>query len=697
MDARPQIGPDPIERAGEAIGRHDWHDALDVLRHEAAKRDLLPPELELLAQAAYGAGELESALTAWEQLHAAHATLGDRGAAARAAATVAIYLMMDTGLMAPVRGWVARAERLLDGADECDTHAWLAMVRTYERLMSGDMTRARRWADRAILLGDRHRAPAPAAIGRVAVARLLIFDGNVDEGLELLDEAAVSTVSGELDPMSVGIVYCELICAMQGLAQYDRASEWTEAMERWRHGQAFGGINGRCRVHRAEILRLRGSCGEAEEEALHACEELRPWMRREFGWPLTELGTIRLRRGELDGAEEALLAAHEHGWDPEPGLALLHLARGEVTTASALIRNAIESPLNVPSKERPPHDRLRLAPLLEAQAEIALAEGDTRSARRAADELAAIAEAFRSRALQASASLTLGRGALPEGDPTTAAPACEEALAAWGEVGAPYEMALARMALAAAHRSLGNEARSLLELRAAHAAFERIGARLKAQEAAAALGEHRLSDPPSPGDPPGGASVFRADGDTRSVVYDGRRVVLRDLKGMRYLGRLLAEPGREFHALDLEAGERGVPAGPAPPVDPSSPLKGEGDLGAMLDPEAKQAYRRRLREIEEDIEDATTMGDTERVALAEADRDYIVGELSRAFGLGGRARKLGSTSERARASVTRAVRYALARVGEHHPALAEHLENTVHTGTYCSYQPDPRVPIHWTV
>lgn len=119
------------------------------------------------------------------------------------------------------------------------------------------------WADRAVAVGTRQHAPAPAAIGRVAVARLLIFDGRVEEGLELLDEAAVSTVSGELDPLSVGIVYCELVCAIQGLAQYDRAEERTAAMERWRHGQAFGGINGRCRVHRAETRKSSGCAGPA--------------------------------------------------------------------------------------------------------------------------------------------------------------------------------------------------------------------------------------------------------------------------------------------------------------------------------------------------------------------------------------------------------------------------------------------------
>jgi len=94
-------------------------------------------------------------------------------------------------------------------------------------------------------------------------------------------------------------------------------------MERWCKTNAIGSLHGRCRVHRAEILRLRGSSDEAEREALAACEEVRPYLRRELGWPLTELGPIRLRKGDIEGAEQALLAAHHAGWDPQPGLALV--------------------------------------------------------------------------------------------------------------------------------------------------------------------------------------------------------------------------------------------------------------------------------------------------------------------------------------------------------------------------------------
>ena len=116
-------------------------------------------------------------------------------------------------------------------------------------------------------------------------------------------------------------------------------------MERWCQTNAIGSLRGRCRVHRAEILRLRGACDEAEHEALTACDELRPYLRREMGWPLSELGRIRLRKGDIGGAEEALLAAHRVGWEPQPGLALVRLAQGDAAAAAASIREALDRPL----------------------------------------------------------------------------------------------------------------------------------------------------------------------------------------------------------------------------------------------------------------------------------------------------------------------------------------------------------------
>ena len=147
--------------------------------------------------------------------------------------------------------------------------------------------------------------------------------------------------------------------------------------------------------------------------------------------------------------------------------------------------------------------------------------------------------------------------------------------------------------------------------------------------------------------------------------------------------------------LDLVAAEAGSVAkangGRAAEVSRST----LGDAGELLDARAKDAYRRRLAEIDEDLDEARATGDAEREAQADAEHEFLVAELSRAVGLGGRDRRAASASERARAGVTRAVRQAMARIGENDTQLGEHLDRTIRTGTYCGYFPDPRAPAEW--
>jgi tetratricopeptide (TPR) repeat protein len=683
------VGLGLVERARDAAALNDWPQAFDLLMEADADGLLAPTDLPVLGEVAYAAGHLETAIEAWARAHTASMQTGDQLAAAGAAVRVAMHLLFDTALMAPVRGWLARAERLLEGRGETPPHAWFAVIRAYERMLTGEAPAARRWARRAIEVGSRCD-PAAYAIGQVAEARLLILDGEVQQGLALLDQAGVATVSGDLDPFSTGVVYCELVCALQGLAHYDVAEEWTEAMERWCETNAIGSLHGRCRVHRAEILRLRGSCDEAEQQALVACQELRPYLRRELGWPLNEVGRIRLHKGDIAGAEEALVAAHRAGWDPQPGLALVRLAQGDAATAAASIRDALERPLRVPSKERPPNTHLQRAPLLEAQVEIELAAGDLGRARSAADELELVAARFESKALVASAALARGRVRLADGDAAGAEQSLSEAVRLWNEVGAPYEAAVARMALAEAHRASGSEHRAVLERQAAHTILEGI-------QAAPSLAppEHVEHHDARDTQPAAGFNVFRREGDYWSVVFEGRTVRVRDLKGMRYLARLLADPGREYHVLDLVAAETGSGAQADSGQAADLPRSALGDAGESLDAQAKDAYRRRLAEIDDDLEQARAIGDAERAAQADAERDFLVQELARAFGLGGRDRRAASASERARAAVTRAVRQAMTRIAEHHPQLGEHLSRTIRTGTYCAYVPDPRAPAGW--
>jgi tetratricopeptide (TPR) repeat protein len=700
-----------LTRGREAAAAGNWAQACELLIEADALNSLRGPDLALLAGVAYAAGKVDLTIESWERSYAQALQANDCVGAAGAAAKVALHLLFDTALMAPVRGWTKRAERLLENQEETPVHAWLALIRSYERLLSGEFPRAREWARRAIEVGTRCE-PAVAAMGRVAEARSLILDGEVPIGLELLEEAGVATVSGELDPLCTGVVYCELVCALQALAQYDLAEEWTQAMEKWRHGRPVGSIHGRCRVHRAEILRLRGFSSEAEQEALRACEELRPYVRREYGWPLTELGRVRLRRGDLDGAEQAFVAAQEAGWDPQPGPALVLLARGDPARAAATIRDAIEHPLAVPSKELPPNTGLREAPLLEAQVEIAVAAGDLDRASWAADALAQVADKFRSKPLAASAALARGRLHLAKSDPAAARREFAAAMTLWSEVGAPFEKALARTGLAESLLAAGDRERALVELRATQSTFEQIGARLHAQRAADACA---ALEPGGPGQPPGDerhtpveargvaaearkpVNAFRREGEFWSVTFEDATVRLRDAKGLRYLVRLLADPHREFHVLELIAAECGWPADARSAMTTEPGHAFLGDAGALLDARAKAAYRRRLAEIEEDLEEARATGDVPRQAQASTEREVLVRELSRAVGLGGRDRRAGSAAERARVSVTRSVRSVLVRIREHSAALGEHLDRCIRTGTRCAYQPDPRSPVEWMI
>jgi hypothetical protein len=685
---------DDLEPARAAVERGEWPLALDLLAAVGTQSESAAG-LELLARAAYGNGDFEASVSAWERQHALLVSDGDPVGAAMAAAMVAMYLMMDTGLMAPVRGWLRRAERLLEGRSEAPASAIIAMTRGYERFMCGDMKAAGEHAASAIELGSRLGVTPAVVIGRVCTARVTIFEGRIEEGLELLDEIAVDLMSGEIDPLTTGMMYCELICAAQGMALQDRAHEWTEVMDRWRTDAAIGSISGRCRVHRAELLRISGPCEDAEAEALAACDELRPWMRREFGWPLVELGNIRLRSGDLEGAEEAFLAAHERAWSPHPGLALLRLAQGDVESATKLIADAIAHPMDVPSKEQPPFGDLRLAPLLDAQAEIAAAAGDGATVRVAATQLESIAGSYPSRSLDAGAALANARLALVDGDLELAIHRAAAATAAWADIGAPFEAAAARIVLGEARQRSGDTAGAQMEWDAARSAFDVFGAGLWAERAerlAAKLPPVATSRPADSGS----MATFRCDGDTRTISFGDLTVLMRDLKGFRYVERLLDEPGREFHVLDLVAIDRGsVPPAPAATQEYDVAASGIGEGLPILDDEARTAYRRRLAEVDDDIEEATLMNDLGRIELAHRDREYLVAELARAVGLGGRSRSTGGVSERARTSVTRSLRYALSRLAEHHPAVAAHLEQRVRTGTYCVYTPDSLAPIVW--
>lgn len=184
--------------------------------------------------------------------------------------------------------------------------------------------------------------------------------------------------------------------------------------------------------------------------------------------------------------------------------------------------------------------------------------------------------------------------------------------------------------------------------------------------------------------PPGTGNSFEREGDYWTVSYEGTIFRLRNTRGTRYLAELLHHPGREFHALELIVLDRG--AGEA---------RRSTHAGPILDAKAKAAYRGRIAELEDDIGEAERWDDDEKAARAREELEALTSELAAAVGLGGRDRIAASDSERARVNVTLGIRATLKKIEEYFPSLARHLSNTVRTGTYCSYNPDPRAPIAW--
>jgi class 3 adenylate cyclase len=456
---------DPLELGRQAFARHAWRDALEQLSAADASRSLSAEDLEGLAAAARYVGRVAECLAASERAYAAYLDAGNR----RRAGFVALGLARDyLGRRNPSvgRAWLSRGERLLEAEPESNEYGYLARMRG---AMARDPEEALAYAQRTYEIGSRFGDADLMALGLHDRGRILIAKGQVAEGMALLDEATLPAVSGELNPLMTAIIYCNTIEACKELADYRRAGDWTDAAKRWSEREGVAGFQGVCRVYRAEIMRRRGAWPEAEEEVRRACEELRDFNLYYAAEAFYELGEIRLRLGDLAGAGEAFRQAHELGREPEPGLALLRLAEGKADTALASVRSALAEAGD---------DRLARARLLPAAVEIAVAAGDPEAARRAAEELEAIANAYGTSALEASACCARGAVELAEGAGTAALRSLRRGYRLWQEIEAPYESARARVLLASAHQLEGDQDGVALELAAAKSAFERLGAML---------------------------------------------------------------------------------------------------------------------------------------------------------------------------------------------------------------------------
>jgi class 3 adenylate cyclase len=463
---------DRVQAGLAALDRHAWRESYDLLKAADNDGRLGGRELEQLGVAAWWLGRLDESLETMERAYEARIAAGSHEAAAHVALELARGHAWKSARSQSM-GWLTRASHLVESHPDSPVLAELLLTKAMAAEAAQDLDTAEKLATESLAAARKFSRPDEAALAMETLGSLLAKRGEVARGFELVDESTAMAVGGELSPRTTGVVYCQTIALCHDLADFERAGEWTEAATRWCERRSISGFPGVCRVHRAEMLRLRGAWDRATTEAVTASEELPGFNPQLAGAAFRELGELRLRMGDLTGADEAFRRAHELGGGAAPGSALLQLARGDKAGAMAAIRRALDSV----------RDRIARGRLLPAQVEIAIAAGDTETAAAAAAELAGLAKDFARPLFVAEGATAAGRLALARGQAADAASELLAAVREWLVVDAPFEGAKARLLLARAHATGGDMAGARLELETARGIFQRLGAAAAAAEA----------------------------------------------------------------------------------------------------------------------------------------------------------------------------------------------------------------------
>jgi len=459
---------DPLELGRASFKRRAWSDTCRLLQEADARTPLEAKDLEALATAAYLACRDAESEAAWSRAHQVHLERGDREAAAGCALWLAFGLF-HRGAAAPGGGWIARAGRLLEEAGHDSViRGYLLVFDAIRRIDTGDLSGSHATFQQAFEIAQRFGDRDLAGLAGHGRGRALVRQGRVADGMTLLDEAMVSVVADEVSPVLAGDIYCSVLEACREVFDWRRAREWTASLAQWCGSQPdLVRYRGECLIYRAEILQLQGDWPSALRDAQQACEQLttRPGQPA-LGAAFYRVGEIHRLCGEFNRADDAYRQAAQSGRRPQPGLALLRLARGEAAEAVTALRAVLDD-----TTER--RIRARMLPAL-IEAELARGEGD--AARAAAAELMEIAAVFDAPVLRALCAHANGAVQLAHGDARGALAGLRDAWAKWRELGMPYEEAQTRLLMAVASARLGDTDTRDIEMDAARQMLKRLGA-----------------------------------------------------------------------------------------------------------------------------------------------------------------------------------------------------------------------------
>jgi DNA-binding CsgD family transcriptional regulator len=455
-----------LEQGRDAVRRRAWGDAFARLSAADREGGLPPDDLENLARAAHLVGKDAECAEVLTRAHRGFVEAGEAERAARCAIWLALELSYS-GEPAQASGWLARARRLLDdGGRDCVELGYLLLPEAMHAVAEGDFAKAHRTFTEAAKIGARFGDVDLTTFSRHGQGRALLRLGEVASAMTLLDEAMVAVTAGEVSPNFAGIIYCSVIEGCHEVFDLRRAQEWTQALDAWCASLPDTlPYRAHCLLRRAEILQLHGAWREAYDEARRAAERLsHPAPRHDAGAAFYRMAELDRLRGAFAEAESAYRKASACGKEPQPGLALLRLAQGQIPSAFAALRGEGGA------------SGVGGAIALGSLVEIALAADDVAAARKAADTLAGIASRLGAPFLRALSSHAAGAVLLATGDPRAALSALKRASDGWRELDAPYEVARARVLIGRAFRELGDHDGAALEWEAASRAFRELGA-----------------------------------------------------------------------------------------------------------------------------------------------------------------------------------------------------------------------------
>ncbi|HLT84400.1 MAG TPA: LuxR C-terminal-related transcriptional regulator [Phototrophicaceae bacterium] len=453
---------DALVSARSAFADRRWATAFAAYRDAEVAAPLVPEDLDRMAECAHLLHRMEDYFAARERAYQRHLDRGDDAAAALSSFWIAAQYLHD-GEVARGTGWLRRFERLAPaGGDRLD--GYLALARSFPAAGSGDLDAAARLATTAARAAHTSGDPELAALALHQAGLACLAAGRPGEGCALLDEAMVVITADDVSAMVTGIVYCGVISGCWEVYDLGRAHEWTAAMAAWCAAQPeMTGFVGECRVRRAELRQLVGDWDAAADLLVGLDDDVD---RTSAALAAYVRGDLARLQGRWDDAEEAYAAAARGGWEPQPGLALLRLARGSTQAAAAMTRRSLAETSAV----------ARRVPLLAAAVEILLALRAESEARTLAEELATLAERQDSDVLRAVADQAQARLVLAAGQPEDAGAPARRALARWLHVAAPYEEARTRVLLAAACHALGDVESADRERGTAREIFTSLGA-----------------------------------------------------------------------------------------------------------------------------------------------------------------------------------------------------------------------------